>query len=211
MAVDDSYSDYMYNFVDTICKKFGPRYSCSKAEKDANIWIKEELDKFCDETFIDEFETKPALYPQGLIKVTGVLAGISILFMPLKFPLPLFSALLVILGLIVLYSELVKMKEWIGFLFKKKKSSNVFGIVKPTNEVRFRIIFEGHTDSAKVMNIASYKRKKRQLVAILGLSYLFYTIIFSFWKLFAQIFNGASIIIGEWWIFSWTWINCFMK
>jgi len=38
MKIDDSYSDYMYNFVDHICQTFGPRYSCSEAER--NIYVK---------------------------------------------------------------------------------------------------------------------------------------------------------------------------
>ena len=119
MKYDESYSEYMYNFVDTICKEFGPRYSCSNEEKNANLWIKDELDKFCDETFIDEFETYPGLYPQGLLKVAGTLVGISFIFMPLKFPLPILSFIFVMLGILVLYTELVLMKEWIRFLFKK--------------------------------------------------------------------------------------------
>ena len=131
MKIDDTYSDYMYNFVDTICKKFGPRYSCSKAEKDANLWIKEELEKYCDETLIDEFETYPALYPQGLLKVAGTLCAVSVIFMPLMFPLPILSSIFIFFGLFVLYTELVLMKEWIRFLFKKGTSSNVFGIIKP--------------------------------------------------------------------------------
>ncbi|MFX1288190.1 MAG: hypothetical protein ACFFFY_06495, partial [Promethearchaeota archaeon] len=110
MKADKSYSDYMFDFINTICKKFGPRYSCSEAEKNTNIWIKEELDNFCDETFIDEFETQPALYPQGFIKVAGILGGISPLFMPLMFPLPIISLILVIVGLLVLYTELFLMK-----------------------------------------------------------------------------------------------------
>lgn len=207
MKIDESYSDYMYNFVDTICNKFGPRYSCSNTEREANLWIKEELDRFCDQTFTDDFITKPALYPQGLIKITGVLAGISIIFMPLRYPFPILSAIFIILGLIVLYSELVRMKGWIGFLFSNKMSSNVFGIIKPTKEVKFRIIFEGHTDSAKVMNIASYKRKKRQIIAFIGLSFLFYTIIFSILKFFIQIFDESSTIFAEWWLLSWTIID----
>ena len=202
MKKDESYSDYMFNFIDTICKKFGPRYSCSESEKNANIWIKEELDKFCDKTFVDEFETRPAMYPQGFIKVAGILGGISPLFMPLIFPFPILSFIFVILGIIVLYSELFLMKGWIGFLFKTKKSSNVFGIIKPTGEVKFRIIFEGHTDSAKEMNIASYKPRNRQLVGIIGLYFLFHTIIFSLWKFIAQIFSGLSIVILNWGVVS---------
>jgi len=202
MKTDKTYSDYMYNFIDTICKKFGPRYSCSESEKNANIWIRQELDRFCDETFIDEFETRPALYPQGFIKVAGILGGISPLFMPLIFPFPIISLILVILGITVLYSELFLMKEWIGFLFKTKKSTNVFGIIKPTEEVKFRIIFEGHTDSAKEMNIASYKLRARQIIGRVGLYFLFHTIIFSLWKFIAQIVSGPSIVIINWGVVS---------
>jgi len=202
MKTDKNYSDYMFNFIDTICKKFGPRYSCSEAEKNANIWIKEELDKFCDETFIDEFETRPALYPQGFIKVAGILGGISPLFMPLIFPFPIISLILVILGITVLYSELFLMKEWIGFLFKNKKSTNVFGIIKPTGDVKFRVIFEGHTDSAKEMNIASYKLRARQIIGRVGLYFLFHTIIFSLWKFIAQLVSGSSIVILNWGVVS---------
>ena len=195
MKTDESYSDYMFNFIENICTKFGPRYSCSEAEKNANIWIKKELDQFCDETFIDEFETKPAMYPQGFTKIAGILGGISPLFMPLIFPFPILSFILVILGITVLYSELFLMKGWIKFLFKTKKSSNVFGIIKPTGEVKFRIIFEGHTDSAKEMNIASYNPRNRKLVGILGLYFLFHTIIFSLWKFIAQLVSGPSIVL----------------
>jgi len=202
MKTDKTYSDYMFNFIDTICKKFGPRYSCSESEKNANIWIKEELDKFCDETFIDEFETRPALYPQGFIKVAGILGGISPLFMPLIFPFPIISLILVILGITVLYSELFLMKEWIGFLFKTKKSTNVFGIIKPIRDVKFRVIFEGHTDSAKEMNIASYKLRARQIIGRVGLYFLFHTIIFSLWKFIAQLVSGSSIVILNWGVVS---------
>ncbi len=207
MEIEDSNSDYMYDIIETICKKFGPRYSCSEAEKNANIWIKEELDQFCDETFIDEFETRPAMYPQGFIKVAGFLGGISPFFLTLIFPFSLLSFILVILGVVVLYSELFLMKGWIGFLFKAKKSSNVFGIVKPTGEVKFRIIFEGHTDSAKEMNIASYKPRTRQVIAGVGIYFMIHTTIFSIWKFIAQIISGSIIGIFNWTIFSWTYID----
>jgi len=94
------------------------------------------------------------------------------------------------------------MKEWIGFLFKTKKSTNVFGIIKPTGDVKFRVIFEGHTDSAKEMNIASYKLRARQIIGRVGLYFLFHTIIFSLWKFIAQLVSGSSIIILNWGIVS---------
>ena len=204
MIADRKFADYMYDIIDTICKKFGPRYSCSKAEYEANQWIKNELDNFCDEAHLDTFHTRPGLYPQGHIKVTGFLAGISFLFMPLRFPLPIISTILVFLGIFVLYTELVLMKEWIGFLFKKGTSSNAFGIIKPSKEVKFRIIFEGHTDSAKEMNIASYNYKLRKAVTILGITYLLITIILSITKFISYLVVGPSLILVEWCLIAWT-------
>ncbi|MHA1689976.1 MAG: M28 family peptidase [Promethearchaeota archaeon] len=209
MKENKEYSDYMFNIIDTICKQFGPRYSCSQAEREANEWIKKELDTFCDETHLDPFETYPGLYPQGLIKVTGFFAGISFIFMPLLFPFPILSMIFVLLGLFVLYTELILMKEWIKFLFKKETSSNVFGIIKPLKEPKFRIIFEGHTDSAKEMNIASYNYKLRKFVSVLGIAYLVITIIFSLIKFISQLLLGNAIVIAKGSIFSWTMVDTY--
>ena len=207
LKVDDSYSDYMYDIIDDICKQFGPRYSCSQAEKDANIWLKDELDKISDETFLDEFDARSAMYPQGFIKIAGVLGGISPLFMIFQFPIPILSAIFVILGLWVLFSEMMLMKGWIWPFFKKKTSSNVFGIIKPIGDVKFRIIFEGHTDSAKEMNIASYPPRSRKWIAIIGLYFLAHTIIFSIWKFIFQIVGGPMIVFYNTGVIFWTLID----
>jgi len=203
MKTDDTYSEYMFNFVDTICKRFGPRYSCSQAEKDANLWIKDELDKFCDETFIDEFETHPGLYPIGIFKIFRLFGAISFIFMPLVFPWPILSAVCIFVALFIFFTELFLMKEWISFLFKKGTSSNAWGIIKPTGETKFRIIFEGHTDSAIQMKIASFDKKPPILTVILGFYFLVHTIIFSFVKFFGLL-NGSIATPPQWWIFSWT-------
>lgn len=202
MDISKSLSDYMYNFIEEICERFGPRYSCSEQERETNKWIKKEFDNYCDKTTIDEFETRPGLYPQGLVKVAGILSGISPLFMPLLFPFPLITSILVFIALFVLVSELIFMKEWIWFLFKKKHSSNVFGIIRPKYKTEFRIIVEGHTDSAKEMNIASINEKLRYLIAILGISFLIVSIIFSFWKFIAFIILGYEFVLFPWFIIS---------
>jgi hypothetical protein len=207
LKVDNSYSEYMYDIIERICKKFGPRYSCSQAEKDANLWIRDELSQFADETFIDEFQTRPRMYPQGFIKFAGFFGGISPIFMIFRFPFPILSAVFVFLGLWVLYSEMMLMKGWIRFFFKKKTSSNVFGIIKPTGEVKFRVIIEGHTDSAKEMNIASYPQKLRKWIVIIGLYFLVHTNIFSLWKFISQVIGDSSIIIYDSSILSWTTID----
>ncbi len=204
MKADDSYTKYMYNFVDTICKNFGPRYSCSEAEKKANLWIKDELDKFCDETFIDEFETHPGLYPLGIFKTLRILGAISLIFMPLKFPGSIFASICIFAALFIFLTELFLMKEWISPFFKKGISSNAFGIIKPGGgEAKFRLIFEGHTDSAVQMNIAKFKEKAPIKRVIVGFYFLIHTVILSFIKFFGQL-SGSLSSQAEWAIFSWT-------
>ncbi|HUX98023.1 MAG TPA: M28 family peptidase [Candidatus Deferrimicrobium sp.] len=204
MKTEESDADYIYNIVDTICKKFGSRYSCSEGEREASLWIKDELDKFCDETSIDEFGTHPHLYPQGIFKILGILGGISFIFMPLKFPGPIFSAFLIFLGLFILLTELFFMKEWISVFFKKRTSRNVFGIIKPMKDPKFRIIFEGHTDSPKQMTIASYEGNPPIYKFVLGICFLVITITFSLIKFIRQLSPGSLSVWGEWGIFSWT-------
>lgn len=209
MKADDSYTEYSFNFIKYISDKFGPRYSSSEAEKKANLWIKDEFANYCDETHIEEFSTNPNLYPMGIFKITGFFVGISFIFMPLAFPLPLLSAVFIIIGLFVLISELFFMKRWIKFLFKKGESSNVWGVIKPIKEPKFRLIFEGHTDSAKQMRMAEYEGKPPILRFLLGFVYIFFTLIMSIVKIFAQLFNGTSIIQYSWSIFQWTLIDWF--
>ncbi|MFW9949611.1 MAG: M28 family peptidase [Candidatus Thorarchaeota archaeon] len=204
MKIDDSYPNYMIDIVTTICNQFGPRYSSSNAERKANEWIKDELDKFCDESFIDEFQVRPAMYPQGLIKVAAIFGILAPLFILFKFPIPIFASIFIGLALWVLYSELMLMKGWIRPFFKKRKSSNVFGIIKPLEEVKFRLIFEGHTDSAKEMNIASYSPKARKNIVTIGIYYLIHTIIFSIWKLIIANLDSGLYSIYEYYVFSWT-------
>ena len=52
------------------------------------------------------------------------------------------------------------------------------------------------------MNIASYKLRWRQIIGIVGLYFLFHTIIFSLWKIIAQLVSGSSIVILNWGVVS---------
>ncbi|MCP4760936.1 MAG: Zn-dependent exopeptidase M28 [archaeon] len=193
MKVDDSLTDYAFNFIKQICEKYGPRYSSSKAEKDANLWIKDEFDNYCDETYIDEFETNPNLYTQGFIKMAFILVTISIFFIPLIYPLPIIAALLVIYALFVIYTELFLVKRWIKIFFKKGVSTNTWGKIKPTGETKFRIIFEGHTDSAKMMRLANFDRNPPIPVLITGLLFIVFTLIMGIVKFVALSVMGDAI------------------
>ena len=195
MKLDDSLPDYAYDFIKNICEKFGPRYSSSDAEKKANLWIKEEFDKYCDETHLEEFKTNPNLYPQGLIKVCGILAGIAWIFMPLKFPFNIISGIFILLAIFVLITELMMLKRWIKIFFRSGTSSNVWGRVKPTGEIKYRVIFEGHTDSAKVMRAVNENADPKILLLGFGSVYLFFTLIMSLIKFFIVLLAGETVIL----------------
>ncbi|MEX2727241.1 MAG: hypothetical protein Q6353_008305, partial [Candidatus Sigynarchaeum springense] len=187
MKVDDALVDFAANYIKDVIVKFGPRYGCSKAERDANMWTKDEiLSKFCDETHLEEFQTEVELYPQGLVKVCGLLVSLSLIFMPMGFGLVIIAPVLVILGLVVFYSELFLMKRWIAFLFKKGTSSNAWGVVKPSGEVKFRVVLEGHVDSAKQMRMAE-KEKMTFTPLVLGFLFMFFTIAMGIVKFFGQV------------------------
>jgi len=135
----------MYNFIKQICEDIGPRSSATVKEHEGLKFIEQELNTFADETARDEFECHPGAYPKGNISIALILilAGyVTYLFFPLL------TIILVILGVLSIFSELLLMKEAVDWLFPKKRSWNIFGKVKPSIETRKIVIMGGHSDSA---------------------------------------------------------------
>ena len=60
---------------------------------------------------------------------------------------PVVSVVLLVLGLLPMIGEFVFYKEAIDFLFKKRTSGNVMGTIKPTGEVKRRVVLNGHSDA----------------------------------------------------------------
>lgn len=199
----DELTDYAFNFIKDVEEKFGPRYSCSEAEMQANLWIKEEFSKYCDKTFIETFETWPNLYPQGFVKILGFLVGFAFILIPLIFPLPILAAIGISIGLYMFYDHLVHMKRYLKVFFKKGTSSNAWGRIKPTGEIKWRIVFEGHTDSAKQMRLGE-RAKPNVIPLILGFVYVAFTLVFSIMKFIYVLIGGTAVIIFNFWIIQWT-------
>ncbi|MHA1229716.1 MAG: M28 family metallopeptidase [Candidatus Helarchaeota archaeon] len=142
------YKDYMYNFVDQICKNIGPRLATQKEELEAIDYIKNELQNFCDEILVQDFKTAYTAYPRGLVRFGGGICLISFVF--LFTSLPYLTAILSLIGLLAAMSELLFLKATIDIFYKKGVSKNVFGKIKPknTSEPKKYLIFGGHSDSA---------------------------------------------------------------
>ncbi|MHA1270614.1 MAG: M28 family metallopeptidase [Candidatus Helarchaeota archaeon] len=142
------YKNQMYNFVEYICKNIGPRLATKKEEHDAINYIKDELDKVCDETFTQEFKTAFTAYPRGLVRFGGGMCLISFIF--LFTIIPILTAILSLIGLLAAVGELLFLKSSIDIFYKKGISKNVFGKIKPKNTSKPKkyLIFGGHSDSA---------------------------------------------------------------
>jgi hypothetical protein len=111
------------------------------------------------------------------------------------------------LGLFVLITELMMLKRWISPFFKKGVSSNVWARIKPKGKIRFRIIFEGHTDSAKMMRAVNENTDPPMLLLGLGFLFIIYTLIMSIVKFVVQILIGPSITLFKVALIHWTIID----
>jgi hypothetical protein len=207
MSREDPLADYAYDFIKDICEKFGPRFSSSQQEKEANKWIKGEFSNYCDEVNLEEFKTNPNLYPHGIFKITGIFVALAWIFIPLIFPLSVFSFIFILLGLFVLVTELMMLKRWIKIFFKSGTSSNVWGRIKPSGDIKFRVIFEGHTDSAKVMRAVNENADPKVILLVFGFGYILFTLIMGIIKVLAQIIGGTAITLYSNGIIQWTLID----
>ncbi|MGC9779880.1 MAG: M28 family peptidase [Candidatus Heimdallarchaeota archaeon] len=201
----DSYVDYTYDFIETICEDFGPRYSGSEAEDKANKWIKEKWSKFCDETNIEEFKVHPHFYPQGVLRMVFALGVFSFLMLPLKYPFSIFASVIILLGMLVYFFEFMLLKGILKFLYKKKTSSNVFGIIKPREETKCRVILDGHTDSAKELHIGKINNRFYEVILYSNLLvYGFFVLIYSIVKVSLQSSSVDHLVSYNWFIFELT-------
>ncbi len=199
MPVDETLSNYAFDFIKDICEQFGPRFSCSSAEKKANLWIKDQFAGYCDDTHFEEFPTHPNLYPQGIIKMCGILGGVAWIFMPLMPPFSILSAIVILWALFTLFTELFLIKRWIRPFFKQGTSSFTWGRIKPASPdpPKWRIVFEGHSDSAKEMRVVHGNAEVPMRPFAVGIMYLLYTLVLSVVELGLFLAQGNVIILFE--------------
>ncbi len=166
--VSEEDSKYMYDFVRRVIDEIGPRMSCSSQEAEAAEFIKNELEKSCDEVFMERFTCHPKAF-LGWIKLDMVMIVISILlyFISQIFTeqfwllvIAIISFLFVLIPFLIMWEEFFNYREFIDPLFRKKSSQNVIGKFKSEGELNRIIIFSSHMDTAsefKLMKLLGWK------------------------------------------------------
>ena len=178
MKAQDSVKNYpsalreMTNFsvrgIKKICKDVGPRPAGSEQEHEAQKLMAAELDGACDKVEIEPFDVHPGAF-LGWILTDGIMmiAAIVLFF----FGMSAIALALCAISLIFAIVEFLLYKKLLDPFFPKKTSHNVVAVRKPKGEVRRRIIFSGHADSANEWRFTYYGGSKL-LVPIIGLSFV---------------------------------------
>ncbi len=166
--VSEEDSKYMYDFVQSVIDKIGPRTSCSSQEAEAAEFIKNEFENSCDEVSVEKFTCHPKAF-LGWIKLDMFMIIISILlyFITQLFTeqfwlllIAIISFVFVLLPFLIMWEEFFNYREFIDPLFRKKSSQNVIGKFSSEGELKRIIIFSSHMDTAvefKLMKILGWK------------------------------------------------------
>ncbi len=178
MKAQDSVKNYpsalreMTNFsvrgIKKICKDVGPRPAGSEQEHEAQKLMAAELDGACDKVEIEPFDVHPGAF-LGWILTDGIMMITAIVLF--FFGMSAIALALCALSLIFAIVEFLLYKKLLDPFFPKKTSHNVVAVRKPKGEVRRRIIFSGHADSANEWRFTYYGGSKL-LVPIIGLSFV---------------------------------------
>ncbi|MHA1894952.1 MAG: M20/M25/M40 family metallo-hydrolase [Candidatus Helarchaeota archaeon] len=206
----DENSDLMYDVIAEVLEKAGPRAPCSMEEKKAAELLAEKLKKYCDSVEIEEFQTYPQL---GLISWTKRAAGLILLslcvfiiqfFINLPFIPILITSIAIginVLNLIQVVYQYLFCIQWSPkvFPYKSKTSQNVVGVIKPSGEVKNRVIYGGHIDSAFRFNHLQYFHEGYAFFLIGSIITLFtFVIIYVFQLIYSII--GFDIVWITYWI-----------
>ncbi|MHA1793728.1 MAG: M28 family peptidase [Promethearchaeota archaeon] len=209
-VIDKSSRKYMSGFIKRICDEVGPRRSASEEERKAQEIIKSECENFADDVKFDEFTCAYNAYPQGLVRVASGFITLSIL--TLMFVFYWLTIVFSLVALWVLVAELMVMLEFTDPFYKKDTSHNVFGVIKPTGEVKYRVIFGGHSDSAYEIPFARKYGKKISILMFGAIGYGLIALGIAIVKLVLDMVTAFSSVniqidLWQWGMIRLTWLD----
>lgn len=139
------YTQYIIKKITEVCKKCGPRATGSEGDLKARKYFERDTKEVCDEATVENFRCSDKAF-MSWVSIGAVLVTTgTALFL---FGMPVLSLILTLLTVFFIVSEFFIYKQTLDVFFKKKDTANVIGRVKPSGEIKKRIVLCGHTDSA---------------------------------------------------------------
>lgn len=149
-------SNFTVREIKKVCKDIGPRPSGEEGERKAQDYVENLMGSIADEVSREGFDVHPVAFMSWVLFDGAAMLIASILMILAHanvFPqaskaMVVASLVLAIICVALLIGEFLFYKEFVDFLFPKRKSSNVVAVRKASGETKRRIIFAGHIDSA---------------------------------------------------------------
>lgn len=200
---DEQLNKYMHKFIKDVCEEIGPRESGTESEKLAGEMVESELKSYCDKTRREKYIASPTAFLGG-IRYGALLVLISIIMYWLSLlvdidiiPLDsIWSSIFMIIGISLLILsvsyfilEVMRYHESFDFLFPKRESENIVGIIEPKNEVKQSVIISAHHDSAYEFNLFYYLKRFGQITINIGYGGVVVVFIVSIVKFVLNLFN----------------------
>ncbi len=148
------YANYVARNIKKLIKEVGPRPAGTDKEKAALEWMSNDLKDTCDDVKIEEFTLSPWAFMswvQICAYFTTIAAGLFFAahFVPaLALYFNIAAVVLTALSIFSAITEFLFYNETLDPFFKKSTSHNLVAVRRPSGEVKRRIIFSGHADSA---------------------------------------------------------------
>jgi hypothetical protein len=142
--VAEKYQDYVHNLIRQVLDEIGPRPSCSEAERKLGRLLVREWMPVCDAVAMESFTCSPQAFLGFLPLAVLAYFGAVILY----WLYPPASPALAAVSFGMIFFELMRYREFVDFLFPRKRGWNVTGVIRPRGEARQRVIVSAHQDSA---------------------------------------------------------------
>lgn len=182
--IADRYRDYMYGLIDRAVSEIGPREACSDEEKRLGVLFASEIGPACEKVEKESFTCSPRVaFGMFPLFVALYIAGLVFYYV-----FPPVTAGLVAVVLLLFVVEVVRYHEAVDWLFPKREGVNVVGTIRPRGEIRQRVIFSAHMDSAFEFKLWYWFKNYSTIMLVVS--------ILAFLLLFGA--GLARTIVGSW-------------
>ena len=139
----------MWSFLEQALRDFGPRESCSPAERALGRWLAQRWRAWGWHVALEPFRCHPHAF-LGFIPFTALFYFLSV---AAYWAAPALAAVLGAAVFLVSYLELLRYRELLDPLFREREGENVRAVLPATGSLRQRVIVSAHRDSAYEFHI----------------------------------------------------------
>jgi acetylornithine deacetylase/succinyl-diaminopimelate desuccinylase-like protein len=159
-------ADRMLREIGKTLERVGPRASCSEEERAFGRLLERRFRRFCDTVRPEAFRCQPHAF-LGFIPFVSAATLYALWWLPSD---PGFAARVALAAAFVTVAELLLYIELVDVFFPEREGTNIVGTIRPTGEVRQRILLTAHQDSAYEFNLWYVFGTRGVFVNVLGLA-----------------------------------------